>query len=219
MKTLECIELLQLADEGGIFTDESRYDVGTMLTVLNAARAFAITELYSKNNRVHPNFIQRVYPEYKEAIQQSDCYNLFEIPRTVEINDKMDGLMYVGSIKGNEAYSKIRTRMQLNSRRNQRVHKLYMNKKTHFLYDATRGYLEIYDPKVKYPLVEGVFEDPTSLPQFSFDEDDYPITANAMKRIEDLVRRGTILDSVRIPVNKTSNSQEDSSVQRDVQAK
>jgi hypothetical protein len=64
-----------MADEGGIFTDESRYDVGTMLTVLNAARAFAITEMYRKNTRVHPNFIQRVYPEYKEALQQDDCYN------------------------------------------------------------------------------------------------------------------------------------------------
>jgi hypothetical protein len=36
-----------MADEGGIFTDESRYDVGTMLTVLNAARAFAITVILS----------------------------------------------------------------------------------------------------------------------------------------------------------------------------
>ena len=79
MKTLECIELIQMADEGGIFTDESRYDVGTMLTVLNAARAFAITEMYRKNTRVHPNFIQRVYPEYKKKLQQDDCYNLFEI--------------------------------------------------------------------------------------------------------------------------------------------
>jgi len=77
LKTLECIELIQLADEGGIFTDESRFDRGTMLTVLNAARAFAITEMYSKNTRVHPNFIQRIYPEYKEALQQDDCYNLF----------------------------------------------------------------------------------------------------------------------------------------------
>ena len=219
MKTLECIELIQLADEGGIFTDESRFDRGTMLTVLNAARAFAITEMYSKNTRVHPNFIQRIYPEYKEALQQDDCYNLFEIPRTVAINDKMDGLMYVGSIKGNEAYWKVRTRMQLNSRRNQRVHKLAMNKHVHYLYDATRGYLEIYDDKVKYPLVEGIFEDPTSVPQFSLEHDEYPITSDVMKRIEDLVRRGTILDSVRIPVNKISNSQEDSNVQRDTQTK
>jgi hypothetical protein len=127
--------------------------------------------------------------------------------------------MYVGSIKGNEAYSKIRTRMQLNSRRNQRVHKLYMNKRVHFLYDSTREYLEIHDQKVKYPLVEGIFEDPTSVPQFSFDNDEYPITNDAMKRIEDLVRRGTILDSVRVPVNKISNSQDDSNVQRDVQTK
>ena len=176
-----------MADEGGIFTDESRYDVGTMLTVLNAARAFAITEMYRKNTRVHPNFIQRVYPEYKENLQQDDCYTLFEIPRTVEINDKMDGLMYVGSIKGDEAFWKVRTRMQLSSRRNHRIHKLA--------------------------------QDPTSVPQFSFDHDEYPITNDAMKRIEDLVRRGTIVDSMRMPINKISNSQEDSNIQRDVQTK
>jgi hypothetical protein len=64
-----------------------------------------------------------------------------------------------------------------------------------------------------------MFEDPTSVPQFSFDNDEYPITNDAMKRIEDLVRRGTILDSVRVPVNKISNSQEDSNIQRDVQTK
>lgn len=219
MKTLECIEMIQMADEGGLFTDESRYDVGTMLNVLNAARGFAIAELYKNNDRVHPNFLQRMYPEYDEKIQQSDCYNLFEIPHTVAINDRIDGLMYVGSIRGNEAFWKMRTRMQMHSRRNHRIHRLAEKKNVHFLYDTTRGYLEVYDPKVKYILVEGIFEDPTSVPGFSFDHDEYPITMDAMKRIEDQVRRGTILDSMRVPMNKVSNSQDDSNVQRDVQTK
>ena len=68
-------------------------------------------------------------------------------------------------------------------------------------------------------MVEGIFEDPTSVPQFSFDHDEYPITNDAMKRIEDLVRRGTIVDSMRMPINKISNSQEDSNIKRDVQTK
>ena len=219
MKTIDCIELIQLADEGGVFTDESRYDIGTMTAVLNAARGYAIAEMYKQNNRVHPNFLQRVYPKYEKDLQQDDCYTIFELPKTVEINNQIDGLMYVGTIDGKNAFWKIRTRMQANSRRNHRIHTIAMDKHVHFLYDTTRGYLEVYDDKVKYLLAEGIFSDPTTIPGFNIEEDDYPITMNAMKRIEDMVRTGTIRDSIRIPVNKISNSAEDSNVQRDIKTK
>ena len=219
MKTKDCIELIQLADEGGVFTDESRYDLGTMTAVLNAARGFAITELHKQNNRIHPSFLQRVYPEYKKELQQDDCYTLFEVPKTVGINNQIDGLMYVGTIDGKNSFWKIRTRMQANSRRNHRIHSIAMDKHVHFLYDNTRGYLEVYDDKVKYILVEGIFGDPTSIPGFNLEEDDYPITMDAMKRIEDMVRTGTIRDVVRVPINKISNSAEDSNVQRDIKVK
>ena len=128
MKTKDCIELIQLADEGGVFTDESRYDIGTMIAVLNAARGFAITELHKQNNRIHPSFLQRVYPEYKKELQQDDCYTLFEVPKTVGINNQIDGLMYVGTIDGKNSFWKIRTRMQANSRRNHRIHSIAMDK-------------------------------------------------------------------------------------------
>ena len=219
MKTKDCIELIQLADEGGVFTDESRYDLGTMTAVLNAARGFAITELHKKNNRIHPSFLQRVYPQYKKELQQDDCYTLFELPKTVGINDQIDGLMYVGTIDGKNSFWKIRTRMQANSRRNHRIHSIAMEKHVHFLYDNTRGYLEVYDDKVKYILVEGIFGDPTSIPGFNLEEDDYPITMDAMKRIEDMVRTGTIRDVLRVPINKISNSAEDANVQRDIKVK
>ena len=42
---------------------------------------------------------------------------------------------------------------------------------------------------------------------------------NAMKRIEDMVRTGTIRDVIRVPINKISNSAEDSNVQRDIKTK
>lgn len=219
MKTIDCIELIQLADEGGVFTDESRYDIGTMTAVLNAARGYAITELHKQNNRIHPSFLQRVYPQYKKELQQDDCYTLFEVPKTVGINNQIDGLMYVGTIDGKNSFWKIRTRMQANSRRNHRIHSIAMEKHVHFLYDNTRGYLEVYDDKVKYILVEGIFGDPTSIPGFNLEEDDYPITMDAMKRIEDMVRTGTIRDVLRVPINKISNSAEDANVQRDIKVK
>ena len=219
MKTIDCIELIQLADEGGVFTDESRYDIGTMTAVLNAARGYAITELHKQNNRIHPSFLQRVYPQYKKDLQQDDCYTLFEVPKTIGINNQIDGLMYVGTIDGKNSFWKIRTRMQANSRRNHRIHNIAMEKHVHFLYDNTRGYLEVYDDKVKYILVEGIFGDPTSIPGFNLEEDDYPITMDAMKRIEDMVRTGTIRDVLRVPINKISNSAEDSNVQRDIKTK
>ena len=219
MKTKDCIELIQLADEGGVFTDESRYDIGTMTAVLNAARGFAIAEMHKQNNRIHPSFLQRVYPKYEKELQQDDCYTLFEVPKTIGVNNQIDGLMYVGTIDGKNSFWKIRTRMQANSRRNHRIHSIAMDKQVHFLYDNTRGYLEVYDDKVKYILVEGIFGDPTSIPGFNLEEDDYPITMDAMKRVEDMVRTGTIRDVIRVPINKISNSAEDANVQRDIKVK
>jgi len=223
LKILECIEILMLADEGGVFSDESRFDRGTMIGILDAGRGYGLSEIYKSNTRVHENFIQRVYPEYKEALQQDDCITIFEIPRTVPINTRMDGLLHVGPRDGHGGgFTKIRTRGQLSSRRRHRVHELAMSLRTHYLNDTTRGYLEIYKPdnkKIKHILVEGIFQHPTEIPGFNLEEDEYPITMDALKRVEDMVRRGTLLDTLKIPTNKISNSAEDLNVKRDIQTK
>ncbi len=216
MKTLQLVELLIAVDTGGVFTDEARLQPELGISVLDAGRAFVLAEQHKKVGRVHPDYLQYYYPEYKEDYQLDDCYTLFEMPRVLSVNYIEDGIQYVGSITGDDNFTRIRNRAQLSSRKKHRMHALWMNKHTSYLYDPTFGNLEVYKKGQRHIRVEAIFEQPTKVEGFNVEEDEYPIPLDHFKRVEELVRSGTIAHIVKVPANTVSNSQDDKQVRSEV---
>jgi hypothetical protein len=216
MRTLELVEILIAADTGGIFNDETRLNSQLGINILDSGRSFVLAERHAKVGRVHPNYIQAYYPEYDADLQIDDCFTLFKIPRIVAINLVEDGLQYVGSITGDDNFHRVLSRAQLSSKKKHRMHRLYMDKNISYLYDPAFGHLEVYRKGQRHIRVDGIFESPTSVYGFNLDHDDYPIPVSDFKRVEELVRNGTIASIIRVPANNVSNSQDDKQVRSEV---
>ena len=217
-KTLELVEMLIAADTGGVFNDESRLNPELGTNVLDAGRAFVLTKMHAKVGRVHPEYLQAYYPEYDADLQIDDCFTVFKMDPVLQVNHVEDGIQYVGSIKGDDNWTRIRNRAQLSSRRKHRMHRLYMDKNISYLYDPTFGQLEVQMKGQKHLRVEAIFASPTKVEGFSIEHDKYPIPMDHFKMVEELVRNGTIAKILQVPANTVSNSQDDKSIRTEVKA-
>lgn len=213
MTTRECIEFISLTDGGGRLTDENRADPNIMQSILDTGRGVAITQRYAKHGDVHPNFKQVFFPEYDADLQEDDCYTLFKCPRAVEISDVMDGYILLGpKSELSKEFTRIRSRSHLSRMRAHRVSRLLLEKDVHWMPDPGSGLIYVFRKDIKKVKMEIVAEHPTEIPGFSLEKDDYPITMDALKKVEEMVRQGTIFSYLKYPLNKTSNSMDDTQV-------
>ncbi len=220
MTTTECIEIIASADSGGVFTDEMRGDPKFLIGVLNTGRGLEIRNRYMKSQDIHPNFKQLVFPKFIERIQEydADCYTVFKLERAIDINDVMDGYLSCSSgvKEGSESLTRLKSRAEHDNLLKHRVGRVMLQKKNHWFPDPSSGLMLVFhrpkEPvkKIKYEIIA---EDPTSVEGFNIDKDDYPITMDALKRVEEMVRQGTIYGYLKVKANKVSNSQDDGQLQ------
>ncbi len=217
MTVTDCIEIIASADGGARFNDEMRADPNFLMGVLNAGRGIVLRERYSKSQDIHPNFKQLAYPKYDPSVQESDCYTVFKLDRAIDVNDIMDGYLSCGPIlEGKENFKRIKSRADHSNMLRHRVSRALLQTNTYWFPDPSSGLLFVWhkpQSKVKKIKYEIVAEEPTEVEGFSIEKDDYPITMDALKRVEEMVRQGTIYGYLKVKANKTSNSQDDSQLQ------
>ncbi len=217
MTTQECLEIIASADTGATFNDESRANPNFLIGVLNAGRAFIIRERYFKGQDIHPNFKMLVYPKYDALAQESDCYTTFNLERAIDVNDIMDGYLSCSPINEEKtSFKRIKSRQDYSNMTKNRVSRGLLEREIFWFPDPSSNRLFIYHPasvnvkKIKYEIIP---EEPTKVEGFNIEKDDYPITMEALKRVEELVRNGTIYGYLKIRSNVKSNSQDDSQIQ------
>ncbi len=69
--------------------------------------------------------------------------------------------------------------------------------------------------KAKRSVDEIIGEFTTKEEGFNIEKDDYPITMDGLKRIEEMVRQGTVFGYLKVKSNKVSNSQDDAQIAAD----
>lgn len=125
-----------------------------------------------------------------------------KIPKLIELNNK-DAIMYVGSIDKSSAIdfvSKARSKWNKYNKYGKTLPTAYYR----------NGYVYIVDcPKLlKYINIEGIFEDPRTVPGFDITTDDYPISAYMISTINDFVlskELAVFLQSIPDEVNDASS--------------
>jgi hypothetical protein len=172
---------------------------------------------------IHPNFKQVVYPKYEPTFQDHDpnssdrkCYVTFKLERAVDVNNMMDGYLSCGTFDDrNELFVRLKSRAEYSNLMNQSMGRLMLSKKHHWLPDPALRRLYVYDAqgvhakKIKYEIMA---EHPTQVEGFNIEKDPYPITMDGLKRVEEMVRQGTIYGYLKVKSNKVSNSQDDAQV-------
>lgn len=155
--------------QGGIRTDETKFSIPYLYSVIHEARASVIKALFTQERRIQSSWTQIVIPDFNADLQDNDCCVKFEVPATIALDKKTDGLLYVGEINKNCAFRKVISRAELST-----INKHRTSKAIKFLY--SEGTLEIYsNPLLKEVMVDGIFANPTLIPTYNIALSEYPI--------------------------------------------
>ena len=196
---------------GGIITDETRFDKPFVKSLINTVRGEVARKRFKETNAIHPTYYQRFFLEVDPEIQDNACFVRFSCPAPISLSGGGDGFRYIGtdpSISGESiAWSRIKTRGGLGNFNAHKVMKAAMLKTTSALWDASTNTFEVYGNKlIENGLVEAVFGDPLSIPLFNEEFDDYPMPADDISYMEQIIFK----TNTAIIVNANPDYQPDS---------
>jgi hypothetical protein len=212
MKLNECIEFVQASTGGGVFTDENRNDLGFAENILRLGRAAAIKTLHQNNNLVADIFYQKAFLHRDDLVQTDDCYTVFKTPQILTVNVEVDGNSYLGSPKDNRAWRRVKSVAQFANNQRMRLSGLRENV-VYYLLDPRTSTVKVYDPNITQCNHYAIFENPLHpLLNFNRQEDEYPISMEAMMLIEQWMREGIISHMLRQMPETRSNSAPDVTV-------
>jgi len=214
MRLKECIEVLQASTGGGVFTSENILDVKFTENVLRFARAMCIKEMYPTKNNVHEIYYQHVYLTYNEALQEDDCYTVFEYPIVLNINGQVDGHQYIGQSKGDQSWVRVKSHAHWANFQKARGGRIIDNR-TYYLLEPQYGLVKVFKNKgtIKRAVGYSIFEDPLhELIMFNRQLDDYPITPECLSLAEQYLREGKFARFMQRPANAVANGADDVTV-------
>ena len=187
--------------QGGILTDETRFDQPTLNTLINTARAQTIQAIYFKNKRINPACYQTYFGDYDAALQVDDpCLVKFKCPPVINLDSNSDGFRFVGQVDGVRGFKRVVSRGQLASYNDHPFMKVRNGRYVAALWSAPDGIWEIYNSPLKYLRVEGIFANPFEIPTYNPDIDDYPISVEMLPAIEDFIfKTVTAVEAQTVP--------------------
>lgn len=184
----EIIERLVSNAQGGLFSDETRFNEATLTTLINTARAQTIQAIYFKNKRINPACYQTHFPSYDADLQVDDpCLVKFKCPSVINLDSNSDGFRFVGQVDGVRGFRRVVSRAQLATYNQHPFMKVQGGRYIAALWSAPDGVWEIYNSSLKYLRVEGIFANPLEIPTYNKDIDDYPVSVEMLPMIEDFI--------------------------------
>lgn len=211
----EIIERLSRLPSGGVINDQNRYDFGYLGQLLITARAKYIQTQYvgdrttAKNRRINPVCYQKHWLTFEKDLQDSDCYVLFRCPEVVSIDGNSDGMRYVGTIDGSCTYRRVVSRAQLSTYNKHPMMNTNSDRFISALYDGGASMLELHgNPMLKQCMVECVFQNPLDIPTYNIEQDNFPVSNDAIPVIESMIMRDilSIEAATKIPSPSINNN-------------
>jgi hypothetical protein len=180
----ELAENIERMVAGGISTDETRFDTPYLYSKINEGYAVVTRNDYVKNRRFNSVSILKLYPEFEQDYQTNVCITRFQLPTGfISISPIQDGLVYVGSSSKNETFRRIKSRTELAGMLKNPVMSPASGRYIAALVDGL--IIELYSKNhIKNPLVEGVWNDPTLLPDYNILKDQYPLSQDMIPLVE-----------------------------------
>lgn len=209
MRIKEIIERIQRLPDGGIITDENRWDEDFLESIINTFRLVVIRDSYNKNNkRINPSCYQKYYCVYDADIQEDGMIKFFHPPVT-SMDGFSDGFRYIGSSEGSEDFRRITSRAKLSLYNNHKVMSVKSGRNTTVLYDGNSEYLEVYGNQlIRECLTESILLNPMDSQYYNKKTDQYPIGDDMIPMLEDYIFRAqTSIESSRNPDVVSSSSE------------
>ena len=203
MKTLvEIYQSIISTSSGGVYIDERNIADLQIEKKIHEGRAMFLSQQYlSRRNYIHPDWVQRFYPEFQQEIQEDECYTKFRCPGFVSFSSKRDGIVFVGS--GHTAFTRLTDRGALS---NAMAHPISRKiRKPLFIYN--NGEIEIWSKgEVKDIMVIGVFADPTDIPTYSKQKDNFQCDPETVAMLEEWVFKTVAGIEYKTPADNVADS-------------
>ena len=201
MSTLaEIVDKIKIALGSGVSTDEGVLDDAFIANKVHGARAMIISTAARTpaRDRIVEACVQTINPGLLEYDVECDAVR-FKCPTVISIDDRHDGFVYVGHVNQMKPFMRIRSNYTALS-----MHSLFAKEKE-VLWDYTAGYqgeftINVYkNSKLTNLLVKAIFNDPTQVPNYREDIDQYPIDATLEVELVEMVVNDLMRKFVRVP--------------------
>lgn len=209
MSTLkEIVHRITSNVNGGNTTDEMRYDSLYIESKIHTARASILSAMSRQPmfDRINEACVQVYSVELLEENVEADCDVVrFPCPTVIRLDDRHDGFVYVGHVNGQKPFIRVRSNYTALS-----MHSIFQKEKGIVWdyqadYDG-KFYINVYkNTKQRKLLVKALFNDPTEVPNYRPDVDQYPIDATLENDIVTSISNDLLKQMVRTP-DVTSDS-------------
>lgn len=201
MSTLtEIVHRITSNVNGGNTTDEMRFDSLYIESKIHTARASILSAMSRQPmfDRINEACVQVYSVELLEEDAEADCDVVrFPCPTVIRLDDRHDGFIYVGHVNGQKPFLRIRSSYTALS-----MHSIFQKEKGVAWdyvadYDG-KFYIQVYkNPKQRKLLIRALFNDPTEVPNYRPDVDQYPIDATLENDIVNTITNDLLKQMVR----------------------
>lgn len=207
----ELYERIGALPSGGYLTVDTRFDKGYIYTLIHTARAFIVSERFKQTGFVPAVYYQPYKPEYVILSQNEEgCYSRFmNVPDMINLDGRATGLGYAGADGTLCQFREVNNRAQLASMMSNRIIRK-MRKPIVLVLGG--GELEVYsNDSIENMKMEAIFADPTKVPSYNIDFDQYPIEASDISKMELYILQGSMNMITRTPMDRI-NEQRDTTI-------
>lgn len=206
--------LPQIADQiikevqGGVRTIESKFSYEYIYSLIHTYRANVIRQQYSKAKRIHPLWTQQYLPEFSKDLQDDICMVKFQVPPSIIMNEQVNGYLYIGEVNGSCAYNQLNSRAELSTYNQHRVTK----EAVRIIYSD--GILEVYgNTEIKQLRIDAVFANPTDVPTYNIELDQYPIDNESLNQAKELIVKTELGREAQGPADFKQNILDETAIQ------
>lgn len=175
---------------GGTNTVDNKYEPEYVEALIPSLRERAIRIEYF-GDRSRKGSLRLDYSLFQKGVFQRDAqqnkdadYVTFTIPRAISLGDSKDGFVYVGQKNNSVSFTKLFNREDVS---NMKARGMLQGGQIAFVHEGDKG--EFYgNNSLTEVEVRGIFFDPTEVPDFRVEVDDYPITASLLTLMTELFK-------------------------------
>jgi hypothetical protein len=190
MTLREVVDTLIRSVSGGTNTIDNKYEPRYVEALVPQLREQALKIVYygDKNTgatrRIDYAYTQPINIDVDTNLDPELDYVTFACPKPIVVGRMVDGLVYVGKKKSATSFSKMLNREDI---ANAQMRGMFKGAVIAYIWEE--GKLEVYGNKMlKEVNVRGAFSDPTQVPNFNADTDEYPVTESLLMIMTDLFK-------------------------------
>jgi len=204
----ELRERVSSAPTGGYITSDSRMDAGYIDNLIHSARAFIACERWKQYGQVPPAYYQKFEPDFSKLAQEAgSCFTVFyDIPQIIALDGRASGIGFIGNLNG--IACQIREVSSLGEFASFQTDRIMKSGRKAYLINGQGEFTVWFKDKIKSFQMEIIAADPTLLPLYNVDYDDYPMDISDIPKMETYMLQGSFGLIYKTPIDRINDSRD-----------